>query len=93
MHEHETIRQLLSELPISQSGLGRHRCAGCAYEKGFQDGVAKKEVINFRMILSALPESQAQPQRHKDAQLAYLLGYVDGLKKVLAGTQDSANRD
>lgn len=83
MHEHETIRQLLIDLPVSQSGLGRHRCAGCAYEKGFQDGFGKKEVINFRMILSALPTSQAFPQRHKDAQLAYVLGYADGLKKAL----------
>ena len=32
----------LAELPFSQAGAGRHRCAGCAYERG-RAGAAEAE--------------------------------------------------
>ena len=25
-------------LPVDQGGFGRHKCAGCAYERGIRDG-------------------------------------------------------
>ena len=31
----------LEGLPDSQAGAGRHRCAGCAYEQGYDDGLAR----------------------------------------------------
>lgn len=45
-------------LPIDQGGIGRHKCAACAYEKGYQDGLNHKEIINLESILSNLEESQ-----------------------------------
>ena len=33
-------------LPEDQGGSGRHRCAGCAYEKGYEDGLSRKEQLN-----------------------------------------------
>ena len=59
--------------------MGRHKCAGCAYEKGLEDGKNRKMIINISAILSNLPESQASPQRHKDPHYAYIKGYFDGM--------------
>ncbi len=39
-HEKSAPREMLEELPQSQAGTGRHKCAVCAYNAGFQDGVA-----------------------------------------------------
>ena len=78
--DHSNRKELLDSLPICQGGLGRHKCAGCAYEKGLEDGRNKKMVININVILGNLPESQALPQRHKDPHIAYIEGYLDGLK-------------
>ncbi len=33
-HGNQALRDLLSELPISQAGTGRHKCAVCAYAEG-----------------------------------------------------------
>jgi hypothetical protein len=39
--DHSVLLDMLGKLPESQAVIrGRHRCAGCAYEKGFQDGMA-----------------------------------------------------
>jgi len=70
---------IFSALPIAQSGVGRHKCAGCAYEKGFQDGKLKKESIN--MDLDNLPYSQAGEVRHRSPHAAYAQGYLDGVQK------------
>ena len=72
-----------NELPDDQGGTGRHRCAGCAYDKGYQDGLQRKEKID--MNLDSLPESQAGIVRHKSPQAAYAAGF-------LAGVIDSYNR-
>lgn len=46
-----------TDLPIDQGGSGRHKCAGCAYELGFQDGTLRKEKIHID--LDSIPFSQA----------------------------------
>ena len=67
---------ILSTLPLSQnSEMGRHRCAGCAYEAGLRDGLN-----NERHLLDELnlPYSQAGTGRHRSAQEAYDLGWKKG---------------
>ena len=66
-------------LPHDQGGVGRHRCAGCAYEKGFKDGLARKEAID--LALDSLPESQAGSVRHRSPHAGYAKGYYDGVHK------------
>ena len=66
-------------LPTAQGGAGRHKCAGCAYEKGFEDGLMRKESLN--LSLNSLPNSQAGYVRHKSPHAAYALGYMDGIRK------------
>ena len=56
----------------------RHICAGCAYEEGLRDGLAKN---TRKENLSHLPFSQAGTVRHKDAKAAYDTGYDEGLKR------------
>ncbi len=36
-----------NDLPVVQGGEGRHRCAGCAYERGYEDGL--KRVVFHRV--------------------------------------------
>lgn len=66
-------------LPFDQGGQGRHRCAGCAYEIGFQDGLQRKESIHID--LDSLQNSQAGVVRHKSPHAAYARGYFDGVCK------------
>ena len=37
--QHGPILHIIKTLPSNQKNSVRHRCAGCAYRKGFQDGV------------------------------------------------------
>jgi len=53
--------------------------AGCAFEKGFQDGLNRKESMNLE--LDSLPDSQAGVVRHKSPHAAYALGYFNGVHK------------
>lgn len=78
-HRH---RQIFDSLPEDQGGSGRHRCVGCAYDRGFQDGLARKENIN--LDLESLPESQAGTVRHKSPHAAYAKGYQDGVAQSYA---------
>ena len=66
----------LRDLPESQRPEdGRHKCAGCAYEKGLEDGISRDAaVIDF----DDLPYSQAGTVRHKSCQAAYDKGYQEG---------------
>lgn len=70
---------LFTDLSIDQGGFGRHKCSGCAYEKGFSEGRMQKE--NFLMNLDALPESQAGTVRHKSPHEAFALGYLHGVQQ------------
>ena len=63
--KHSSIQNIMSKLPVDQGGVGRHKCAACAYERGFEDGLQLKGKIDLTKILSDLEESQAGNQRHK----------------------------
>lgn len=63
---------VLEDLPDSQAGAGRHKCTGCAYERGYDDARAGR---GRHLVASSLPDSQAGTGRHKDVQAAYDLGY------------------
>lgn len=78
---HKNRTEILEALPERQLGPGRHKCAGCAYEKGLEDGRNRKMILNITQILNQLPDSQAKPQRHKDAHIAYIKGYYDGINE------------
>lgn len=76
-HRHLDI---FKDLPYyDQGGSGRHKCAGCAYELGFNDGLERKE--HLHIDLDILPESQAGTVRHKSPLAAYAKGYYDGVAK------------
>jgi hypothetical protein len=77
--KHSEISEKLAELPKGQGGNGRHKCAGCAYEKGYKDAKEKIEKIDLGEILNSLDDSQAGEGRHKNAEAAYIKGYYDGL--------------
>lgn len=64
-------------LPNDQGGAGRHRCCGCAYERGYALGLQRAEVLDID--LESLPESQAGYVRHKSPHAAFALGYSDGV--------------
>lgn len=72
--EHAQIQDLLAMLPISQGGPGRHKCAACAFEEGYDDGIkgVKRDVD---IVLEQLPDGQAKNQRHKSCEAAYEKGY------------------
>lgn len=76
---HSAIQNIMAQLPVDQGGVGRHKCAACAYEREFRDGLNRKEQINLSQILDELEESQAQQQRHKSPHAAYALGYLNGV--------------
>jgi len=67
-------------LPESQANSeGRHKCAGCAYDQGYSDGLARVEP-NFDA--EDLPYSQAGVVRHKSPHAAYNMGYADGMRQL-----------
>lgn len=70
----------MEQLPVDQGGVGRHKCAACAYEQGYKDGLARKENINLGALLDSLEESQAAAQRHKSPHAAYAQGYFNGVR-------------
>ena len=38
---HDNVVDRLQDLEESQAGVQRHKCAGCAYERGFNDAIAR----------------------------------------------------
>lgn len=78
-------RKMLADLPESQGGIGRHKCASCAYQLGkdeLEEQLAEQgDIIECahksyapRKILMALKESQAGEGRHKCVVCAYQEG-------------------
>lgn len=78
----------LNELPDSQAGTGRHKCANCAYRRGYlwgqnnaawsrgEDSEGCKHGFRAPLdMLAGLPESQAGPGRHKCCICAYRQGF------------------
>lgn len=67
-----------SSLPYDQSKFnGRHKCAGCAYDLGWDLGAKKASELN--LDYAKLPDSQAGIVRHKSVQAAFAKGYYDGV--------------
>lgn len=76
---HSKLAAIMSHLPTDQGGVGRHKCAACAYEAGFQAGYDLNETLSVDNVLANLEESQAGAQRHKSPHAAYALGYYHGV--------------
>ena len=64
-------------LPDDQGGDGRHRCCGCAFDRGYSDGLQRKEQLDID--LDSLPVSQAGTVRHRSPHAAYAIGYFEGI--------------
>lgn len=79
--DHSTIQGIMRTLPVDQGKVGRHKCAACAYEQGFQDGLVLKESIDLTDLFQSLEDSQAKEQRHKSPHAAYAQGYFDGVQE------------
>lgn len=77
--DHSDIQHIMKQLPYDQGGIGRHKCAACAYKQGYADGLKHKEYIDLHSILDNIEYSQAQEQRHKSPHAAYAKGYYDGI--------------
>lgn len=76
---HENLQSIMAKLPDDQGGIGRHKCAACAYEVGYKDWLQQKENIDLTDLFDSLEESQAGAQRHKSPHAAYALGYYNGV--------------
>jgi len=68
---------VLDTLEENQAGPGRHKCAGCAYELGYDHATKGYE---RHLDYNLLKDSQAGTGRHKDCQAAYNMGYFNGLQ-------------
>lgn len=77
--DHSNIQSIMATLPYDQGGRGRHKCAACAYEKGYEFGLQMAENFSIAEVLDNLDESQAQQQRHKSPHAAFAKGYLDGV--------------
>ena len=77
--QHTETDNIVKDLPIGQEGVGRHKCASCAYEIGYQHGTQKAENINLETILNGLEDSQKGERRHRSPHAAYSLGYFNGV--------------
>lgn len=78
--DHSNIQSVMATLPYDQGGRGRHKCAACAYEKGYELGLQMAEEFSIAEVLEQLDESQAQQQRHKSPHAAFALGYFKGVE-------------
>lgn len=69
---------MFDNLPVNQGGSGRHKCSGCAYDKGLNDALSG---LGRFLDSNSLQDSQAGTIRHKDTQVAYERGYAEGLRR------------
>lgn len=76
---HDKIQLIMAELPTDQGGVGRHKCAACAFEAGYKAGYNLDGSLSIDNVLENLDESQARAQRHKSPHAAYALGYFKGV--------------
>lgn len=82
--DHTKIQDYMKDLPIDQGGVGRHKCAACAFERGYELGRQMIENFNIGEKISNLEESQAQNQRHKSPHAAFAMGYFLGVRDYYA---------
>ncbi len=76
-HRYDTIFHNLPESQKFYDLSERHKCAGCAYDQGFNHARAGNPK---NLNLDSLNKSQAGEVRHKDPTIAYDLGYAAGLR-------------
>lgn len=76
---HTDVQYIMSKLPPDQGGIGRHKCAACAYEEGKRLGRQLANSFDIGQIIDSLEESQAQEQRHKSPHAAFARGYYNGV--------------
>lgn len=76
---HSDLETIMLSLPTDQGGVGRHKCAACAYEAGYQAGYNLDGTLSINHVLMNLEESQAGAQRHKSPHAAFALGYYNGV--------------
>ena len=76
---HSNLESIMLSLPTDQGGVGRHKCAACAYEAGFRAGYNLDGTLGIDDVLMNLEESQAGAQRHKSPHAAFALGYYKGV--------------
>lgn len=76
---HTNTDKIVKNLPIDQGQVGRHKCASCAYEIGFEHGLKREEHINLNSVLNSIEESQKGDRRHRSPHSAYSLGYYNGV--------------
>ena len=76
---HFNLESIMLSLPTDQGGVGRHKCATCAYEAGYQAGYNLDGTLCIDNVLINLEESQAGAQRHKSPHAAFALGYYNGV--------------
>lgn len=76
---HSQIQEIMETLPADQGGVGRHKCAACAYEAGYNAGYNLNDALSVDSVFATLEESQAKAQRHKSPRAAFALGYYHGV--------------
>jgi hypothetical protein len=76
-HRYDTIFHNLPESQKFYDLTERHKCAGCAYDQGFEQARTGQPKS---LDLDLLDKSQAGEVRHKDPIIAYDLGYAAGLR-------------
>lgn len=76
---HSNLETIMLSLPTDQGGVGRHKCAACAYEAGYHAGYNLDGTLSINHVLMNLEESQASAQRHKSPHAAFALGYYNGV--------------
>ena len=74
---HIHLSEIMNSIPTDQ--VGRHKCAACAYEIGYNAGYNLNGDLNIKSVLQNLEESQAGAQRHKSPHVAFALGYYKGV--------------
>lgn len=79
--DHSKTDELIKKVSINQGGSGRHKCASCAYEIGFNDGKNGLEKQDINKVNETLPYSQKAKRRHRSTEEAYNLGYLNGKKE------------
>lgn len=77
--DNSSIEQIMYTLPTDQGGVGRHKCAACAYNAGYKAGYDLNGTLRIDDVLIGLEESQAGAQRHKSPHAAFAKGYYDGV--------------
>lgn len=79
--EQHRYDQFFSTLPLDQGEFGRHKCAGCAYQCGYEAGLQRKTILNIAEEVEKVPYSQAGEVRHRSPIAAFSKGYNDGLQE------------